>query len=141
MAEENDETRGEINTATSAKIGVYKHWLFTLRDIQWEIKEFEYDLEYQRYERDVTQRLYDAATDEKQRKHWQKQLNRIDKAIPDTEAELTKVAKQAAYCEAMIAIIQDDLETEGIDLDECDLDIFFSLDDFDDEFDDDELPF
>jgi len=127
----------EISRMTSAKVGVYRHWMVTLRDIQWEVEEFEYDLEYQRYEIDVTQRLLDAAEDDKERKHWQKQIARINKAMANTEAELGKVQKQAAYCEAMIAIIQGDLEAAGIDPDDCDLDEFF----FTDEFDDDEIPF
>ncbi len=127
----------EISRMTSAKVGVYRHWMVTLRDIQWEVEEFEYDLEYQRYEIDVTQRLLDAAEDDKERKHWQKQIARINKAMANTEAELGKVQKQAAYCEAMIAIIQGDLEAAGIDPDDCDLDEFF----FTGEFDDDEIPF
>lgn len=132
---------GEMSKTTSAKVGVYRHWMVTLRDIQWEIEEFEYDLEYQRYEMDVTQRLHDATEDDKERKHWQKQIARISKAMANTEAELAKVQKQADYCEAMIAIIRGDLEAEGIDPDACDLDEYFFTDEFDDEFDDDDIPF
>ncbi len=131
----------EENKTTSVKIGVFRHWMVTLRDIQWEIEEFEYDLEYQRYEMDVTQRLHDATEDDKERKHWQKQIARINKAMANTEAELVKVQRQAAYCNAMLALIRGDLEAEGIDPDACDLDEYFFTDDFDDEFDDDEIPF
>lgn len=136
---EMEEENGELRRTVSVKIGVFHHWMLTLRDIQYEIKEFEYDLEYQHYERDVTQRLYDATEDEKERKHWQKQRNRIDKAISATETELAKLQKQVTYCEAMLAIIQSDLEAEDIDPDELDLDAFLFGDEFDDEdFDFDE---
>jgi len=131
----------EMSRTVSAKVGVYRHWMVTLRDIQWEVEEFEYDLEYQRYEMDVTQRLDDATGDDKERKHWQKQIARISKAMANTEAELAKVQKQAAYCESMIAIIRGDLEAEGIDPEACDLDEYFFTDEFDDEFDDDDIPF
>jgi septal ring factor EnvC (AmiA/AmiB activator) len=127
----------EIDIVMSAKIGVFRHWMFTLQDIQYENEEFQYDLAYQRYERDVTQRLYDATEDEKERKHWQKQLNRIDKAIATTETELAKLQKQVGYCEAMLAIIQGDLEAEGIDPNDFDLYEGFFDDEFDDEFDED----
>ena len=131
----------EEDKTTSAKIGVCRHWTVNLRDIQWEIEEFEYGLECQRYERDVTQRLYNATEDEKERKHWQKQINRIDKAISATETELTKLQKQIAYCEAMLAVIRSDLEAEGIDPDACDLDEFLFGDEFDEDFDEDDIPF
>jgi septal ring factor EnvC (AmiA/AmiB activator) len=131
----------EVNRKTSVKIGVFRHWIFTLQDIQYEIEEFEYDLEYQRYERDVTQRLYDVTEDEKERKHWQKQINRIDKAISVTETELTKLQKQVAYCEAMLATIRGDLEAEGVDPDAFDLDTFLFGDEFDEDFDEDDIPF
>jgi len=134
-------TETEENKTTSAKIGVYRHWMVTLRDIQWEIEEFEYDLEYQRYEMDVTQRLHDATEDEKERKHWQKQIARINKAMAVTEAELVKVQKQAAYCEAMIALIRGDLEAVGVDPDACDLDEYYFTDVYDDDFDGDDIPF
>lgn len=135
------EGKSEMSKTASAKIGVYRHWMVTLRDIQWEIEEFEYDLEYQRYEMDVTQRLLDATADDKERKHWQKQIARISKAMANTEAELAKVQKQATYCEAMLALIRGDLEAEGIDPEACDLDEYFFTDEFDDEFDDDDIPF
>ena len=61
--------------------------------------------------------------------------------MANTEAELAKVQKQAAYCESMIAIIRGDLEAEGIDPEACDLDEYFFTDEFDDEFDDDDIPF
>jgi hypothetical protein len=135
----------EENKTASVKIGVFRHWMMTARDIQWEIEEFEYDLEYQRYEIDVTQRLYDATEDDKARKHWQKQITRTNKATAATEADLAKVQKQAAYCEAILALIRGDLEAEGIDPEACDLDDYFFTDDFDDEFndefDEDEIPF
>lgn len=127
----------ELSKTASAKVGVYRHWMVTLRDIEWEVEEFEYDLEYQRYEMDVTQRLHDATEDDKERKHWQKQIARINKAMANTEAELAKVQKQAAYCEAMLALIRGDLEAEGVDPDACEPDEFF----FTDDFDDDEIPF
>ncbi len=130
----------ELSKTASAKVGVYRHWMVTLRDIQWEIEELEYDLEYQRYEMDVTQRLHDATTDDKERKHWQKQIVRINKAMRNTEAELQKAQRQAGYCEAISVIIRGDLEAEGIDPDACDLDEYFFTDEFDDEFDDD-IPF
>lgn len=131
----------EENQMVSVKIGVFRHWMVTLRDIEWEIEELEYSLQYQNYEIDVTQRIHDAAEDEKDRKHWQKQIARINKAIAATEAELVKVQKQAVYCEAMLAVIRGDLEAEGIDPDACDLDEFFFADEFDDDFPEDELPF
>lgn len=131
------EENGEVSKTTSAKIGVYRHWMVTLCDIQWEVEEYEYDLEYQRYELDVTQRLHDATEDDKERKHWQKQIARINKVIASTDVELAKVQKQADYCEAMVAIIRGDLEAEGIDPDACDMSGYF----FTDEFDDDDIPF
>ncbi|HOU12512.1 MAG TPA: hypothetical protein PKZ84_05305 [Anaerolineae bacterium] len=135
----------ENNKTAAAKIGVYRHWMVTLRDVQWEIEEFEYDLEYQRYEMDVTQRVHDAAEDEKARKHWQKQLARIHKAMVATETDLAKAQRQVAYCEAMLEIIRGDLEAEGIDPNACELDEFYFDDEFDeeldDEFDDDDIPF
>lgn len=134
----------EMDMKTSVKIGVFRHWMFTWQDTQYEIEEFEYDLEYQRYEMDVTQRLIEATAEEKERKHWQKQIVRINKAIANTEANLLKAQKQAAYCEAIIAIIRGDLEAEGIDPDACDLDEYFFTDDFDEDFNedfDDEIPF
>ena len=127
----------EMNKETAVKIGVFRHWMFTLQDVQYEIEEFKSDHEHQCYERDVTQRLWDGTEDEKERKHWQKQINRIDRAIAATETQLTKLQRQVAYCEAMLAIIRGDLEADGIDPDACDPDEFL----FDDEFDDDELPF
>jgi predicted RNase H-like nuclease (RuvC/YqgF family) len=135
----------EENRTASVKIGVFQHWMLTLQDILYEIEEFEYDLKYQCYEIDVTQRLYDATEDEKERKHWQKQIDRIDKAISTTETRLAKLQKQAGYCEAMLAIIRSDLEVEGIDPDTCNLDEFLFDDEFDDEFDadfdEDDIPF
>jgi septal ring factor EnvC (AmiA/AmiB activator) len=134
----------QVDRKTSVKIGVFRHWMLTLQDVLYEIEEFEYDLEYQRYESDVTQRLIEATEDDKERKHWQKQIARINKAMADTEANLVKTQKQATYCEAMIAIIRGDLEAEGIDPNACDLDEYFFTDEFDDEFDeefDDEIPF
>ena len=131
------EENGEFTKTTSAKMGVYRHWTVTLCDIQWEIEEFEYDLEYERYELDVTQRLCDAIEDEKDRKHWQKQIARINKALTATEAELAKAQKQVAYCEAMLAVIRGDLEAAGIDPDACDMSGYF----FTDDFDDDDIPF
>jgi septal ring factor EnvC (AmiA/AmiB activator) len=139
-ADANTEMNTEVDMKTSVKIGVFRHWTLTWQDIQYEIEEFEYNLEYQRYERDVTQRLIEATEDEKERKHWQKQIARIDKAIANTEADLVKAQKQATYCEAMLAIIRGDLEAEGIDPDDCDPTEYFFTDEFDDEFDDD-IPF
>ncbi|MBN2394589.1 MAG: hypothetical protein JXR84_27915 [Anaerolineae bacterium] len=131
----------EENRTASVKIGVFRHWMITLRDIQWEVEEFQYDLEYQLYERDVTQRLYNATGDEKERRYWQKQINRIDKAISATETELSKLQRQVAYCEAMLAVIRSDLEAEGIDPDTCDLDEFLFGDELDTDFDEDDIPF
>ena len=135
----------EENKTAAVKIGVFRHWIVTSHDIQWEIGEYQYDLEYQLYERDVTQRLYKATEDEKERKHWQKQIDRIDKALSGTEMELAKMQKQATYCEAMLAIIRSDLEAEGIDPDTCDLEEFLFDDEIDDEFDvdfdEDDVPF
>ncbi|MEJ5312121.1 MAG: hypothetical protein WHX52_20330 [Anaerolineae bacterium] len=139
MAE--SEERNTMSKTASAKIGVYRHWMVTLRDIQWELEALEYDREYQRYEMDVTRRLHDATEDEKERKHWQKQIARISKAMANTEAELAKVQKQAAYCEAMLALIRGDLEAEGIDPEACDSDEYDFTDEFDDEFDEDDIPF
>ena len=132
----------EDNKMTTIKLDVYRHWIFSLTDTQYKIEEFEFDLEYQLYERDVTQRLYDATQDEKERQHWQKQIDRINKAMVATEARLAKRQQKAAYCEAVIAVIRADLVAEGIDPDACDLDDFFPDDEFlDDEFSEDELPF
>lgn len=136
------EENSEVRKTSSAKLDVYRHWMVTLRDIQWKMEGLEYDLECQRYESDVTQRLYDATEDEKERKHWQKQIARIHKAMATTEAELAKTQRQAAYCEAMIALIRGDLEAEGIDPDTCDLDEFAFNEEFNDEFyNDDDIPF
>ncbi|HQE91317.1 MAG TPA: hypothetical protein PLH19_06980 [Anaerolineae bacterium] len=131
----------EESKATAAKIGVFKHWTMTLRDIQWEIEEYEYDLEYQRYEIDVTQRLHDATADDKARKHWQKQSAKINKALVTTETDLAKARQQAAYSEAMLALLRQDLSAAGIDPDACNPDDFYCDEAFDAEFDADEIPF
>ena len=132
----------EDNKMTTIKFSVYRHWKFSLSDVQYAIEETEFDLECLLYERDVTQRLLDAATDEKERQHWQKQIDRIDKAMSAIKARLAKKRVKAAYCDALLAIIRVDLEAEGIDPDTCDLDdLLFPDDDFDDNFNDDDIPF
>ena len=132
----------EDNKMAVIKLSVHRRWKFSLSDVAYAIEETEFDLECLLYERDVTQRLYDAATDEKERQHWQKQIDRIDKAMANTEARLAKQRRRATYREAMLAIIQADLEAEGIDPDTCDLDdLLFPDDDFDDDFSDSDVPF
>ncbi len=138
----------EEDKATTAKIGVYRHWQFTLRDLQWKAEEVEYNLEQQRYERDVLQRLFEAAQDERERKHWQKLIAKVNKGLSITEAKQAKLAQKAAYCEAALALIRSDLEAEGIDPDTWEEDFFGDEfeDEFEDEedfgdFDEDEIPF
>ncbi|HOT90485.1 MAG TPA: hypothetical protein PLJ78_11790 [Anaerolineae bacterium] len=126
----------EEDKAATAKIGVYRQWQFALHDIQWKMEEIEYNLERQRYERDVLQRLYDATQDDRERKHWQKLIAGINKALSVTEAKQAKLAQKAAYCEAALALIRGDLEAEGIDPDTWEEDFFG--DEFDDEFEDEE---
>ncbi len=132
----------EENRMTAVKLNVYRQWMFSQQDVRFDVDEIQFDLECRRYERDVTQRLYEATTNEKERQHWQKQLDRLNKALEDVKASLAKKQKQNAYCEAMIAQIRSDLEAEGIDANACYLEDMFGSEPFiDDEFFAEDAPF
>lgn len=139
------------------KVKLFFNWQLNLEEALIETQELEQRLEYQRYEADVINRVLGAAQDEEDRTYWKMVLDVIGGDLAMTEGLLHEQQQEAARCTTVLAVIKADLDAEGIDPNDYNMEDFI-FDDFDDDdedfdydfdldagidipFNDDEIPF
>ncbi len=105
--------RNESEARIQMKEKVRDHWEERCVDAYGEIQEeIEPELERQRYEYEITQRLLAKAASKEERDEWEIQASVMHDVVVMTEAQLEEKEAEAALCEAMIAEIEADLAQE-----------------------------
>ena len=78
-------------------------------------EEIEVELERNRYEMEIAQRLLAKAQDDAARETWRIQVDVLDMVIGMAEGDLEEQQEEMALCDAMIAEIEADLGADQVE--------------------------